>query len=144
MICIECGGNMSKSKKEIEYKFRGEIILVNGISHYKCDLCGEEELDLESAEALQEAAHSEYRKRHGLLEPEEIREIRERYLVSQQEFEQVIGSGKTTVSRWETGAIMQPSVADTLLRVLRDNPQIFALLAQQAGISLSNRSKGVL
>lgn len=125
MICVECGGIMRKSKDAVEYHVRGELLMINGVPHYVCDGCGEIEIDLEAAENLSDMAHELYRKRHGLLSPHEIRAIRKSFGTTQQEFERIINSGKTTVSRWENGSVMQPSVADTLLRVIRDFPEVF-------------------
>jgi len=134
MICVECGNMMIESDDAIEYRVRGEVFNIPGIMHGICNNCGEVEIDLESAEILSEKANELYRKRHGLLAPGEIRQIREKLGVTQQQFEKAIGAGKTTVSRWESGSIMQPSVADTLLRIIRDHPFIFTKLKQEQGV----------
>lgn len=46
-----------------------------------------------------------YRQRHGLLQPEEIRRIREKYGLSQVAFAKVLGLGNKTVARYENGSI---------------------------------------
>ena len=138
MICMDCGGELVKSDKPIDYKIRGEVFTFDSILHFICEDCGEISIDLESADELSNQANEMYRDRHGLMRPEEIRRIRNSYSVTQQDFEKVIGSGKTTISRWESGAVMQPAVADTLLRVLRDCPDVWESLAERAGINTSN------
>jgi len=131
MICLECGNIMKTSDDVIEYKVRGEVFKIQGIPHSICNSCGEVDIGLESAAALSDQANELYRKKHGLLTPVEIRQIRERLGVTQQQFERIIGAAKTTLSRWESGSIMQPCVADTLLRVIRDHPLIFTNLKQE-------------
>ena len=130
MLCVECGGNMEESREALEYRVRNEAFLILGIPHFICDSCGEIEINLASAEILSDKAHALYREKHGFLSPEEIRAVRKSFSVTQKEFETIINSGKTTVSRWESGAVMQPAVVDTLLRTLRTHPDVFYDLAK--------------
>ena len=130
MLCVECGGNMEESREALEYCVRNEAFIISDIPHFICDSCGEVEIDLASAEILSDRAHALYREKHGLLNPDEIRAVRKSFGVTQREFETIINSGKTTVSRWESGAVMQPAVVDTLLRALRSHPDVFYDLAK--------------
>jgi putative zinc finger/helix-turn-helix YgiT family protein len=136
MKCMECGGNLIPSSDPIEYSIRGEKFLISGIEYEKCDNCGEEELDLKQVELLSKKANAIYRENHGLLKPEEIQSIREKYGFTQEEFQEILGVGKTTLSRWETGSIMQPATANTLLRVLRKHPLAMKDLADERGYQL--------
>ncbi|HYH79277.1 MAG TPA: hypothetical protein VEX86_05755, partial [Longimicrobium sp.] len=43
-------------------------------------------------------------------------------------------SGEKTVVRWERGTTAQNATADTLLRVLRDHPEVVARLAAERGV----------
>jgi HTH-type transcriptional regulator/antitoxin MqsA len=73
------------------------------------------------------------RREEGLLMPDEIREIRQRYGLSQADLERLIGAGPKTVVRWERGTTFQNRTADTLLRVLRDHPEVMAELTRERG-----------
>ena len=75
----------------------------------------------------------------GLLAPDEIREIRVLYGLSQAKLEKLIGSGEKTVVRWERGTIAQNATADTLLRVLRDHPEVVRKLAKERKVKLASR-----
>jgi putative zinc finger/helix-turn-helix YgiT family protein len=70
-----------------------------------------------------DTAYRIYRQKHGLLQPEEIKEIRKRYELSQKEFSEIIGIGPATLNRYENGALQNVS-HNNLLRLIR-NPITF-------------------
>ena len=39
--------------------------------------------------------------------------------------------------RWEKGSVAQNATADTLLRILRDHPEVVAKLAEERGVKLA-------
>jgi HTH-type transcriptional regulator/antitoxin MqsA len=86
-------------------------------------------------ESFQRAAAA-VRREYELLEPNEIREIRAMYGLSQASLERLIHSGEKTVVRWERGSVAQNATADTLLRVLRDHPEVVRRLASQRGVKV--------
>jgi HTH-type transcriptional regulator / antitoxin MqsA len=98
---------------------------------YKCSNCGEKFYDFEMADESFRRAAAAVRRVEGLLAPDEIREIRAMYGLTQASLERLIGSGEKTVVRWERGSVAQNATADTLLRVLRDHPEVVAKLAEQ-------------
>jgi HTH-type transcriptional regulator/antitoxin MqsA len=77
------------------------------------------------------------RREDGLLAPDEVREIRTMYGLTQAALERLIGSGEKTVVRWERGSVAQNATADTLLRVLRDHPDVVAKLAEKRGVRVT-------
>src|ERR1700750_2378751 len=96
---------------------------------YRCSSCGEQFYDGFMAQEHDRRAAAAIRAEDGLLQPDEIRLIRMRYGLSQAGLETLIGSGEKTVVRWERGSVAQSASADTLLRVLRDHPEVVARLA---------------
>lgn len=99
-------------------KVRGENIEVTSKIYY----CQEGEhyfYDVEDEEDKFEFAYREYRKRKGLLQPEEIRQIRERYGLSQRNFARLLDWGDITIHRYESGAI-QDTVHNDLLSLIKD------------------------
>lgn len=101
-----------------------------------CKHCGEQiwndELDNNN---LQEAYHK-YRSVHGLLQPEDIKEIREKYNITQTTFAKILGFGEKTIARYETGSI-QDSAQNNLME-LANFPNVFEHLLKK---SISNISK---
>lgn len=97
---------------------RGENIEVASKIYY----CPEGEhyfYDVEDEEDKFEFAYREYRKRKGLLQPEEIRQIREQYGLSQKNFARLLGWGDITIHRYESGAI-QDTVHNGFLSLIKD------------------------
>jgi putative zinc finger/helix-turn-helix YgiT family protein len=107
-----------------------------------CPECGED-LSIEELDILAlEKAFAEYRLRHGLLSPEEIRQIRERYGLSQRAFALVLGWGEITVHRYEAGSLQDPA-HDTQLRMAAD-PSNITLLLSTNGSRLTARQRARL
>jgi len=107
-----------------------------------CPECGDD-LSIEELDRLAlEKAFAEYRLRHGLLSPEEIRQIRERYGLSQRAFALVLGWGEITVHRYEAGSLQDPA-HDTQLRMAAD-PRNMALLLSTNGGRLSPKQRARL
>ena len=107
-----------------------------------CPECGED-LSVDELDRLAlEKAFDEYRLRHGLLSPEEVGQIRERYGLSQRAFALVLGWGEITVHRYEAGSLQDPA-HDTQLRMAAD-PSNMALLLSTNGNRLTTRQRAQL
>ena len=64
----------------------------------------------------------------GLLTPEEIQAIRERFGPTQAEFARLTGIGEAIISRWERGRILPNRAMDRYLRLLDHNRANVTLL----------------
>ena len=84
-----------------------------------CAECGEELFNEELDSATLINAYNEYRRRHKLLLPEEIRKIREQYGLSQRSFAKLLNWGDKTIRRYENGAV-QDRAHNSLLLFLRE------------------------
>src|SRR5438445_1224256 len=60
----------------------------------QCGLCGEVFATVDEEELNFQKAYRIYRERHGLLQPEEIRAIREQYGLGQRAFSRLLGWGE--------------------------------------------------
>lgn len=80
--------------------------------------------------------YNEYRRRHKLLLPEEIRE---QYGLSQRSFAKLLNWGDKTICRYENGAV-QNKAHNSLLLFLR-NPENMKIYLTQNAISLGDRQK---
>lgn len=72
----------------------------------------------------------------GLLTPGEIREGREKLGLSQQEFQELLGLGGNSLSRWENGRVYQSRSIDRFLRVVFGVPEALEHLRTSAGLAL--------
>ena len=139
-----------KWEKEVEtkvitrkenFKICGENIEVDA-QVMLCANCGEEIFNEELDSATLLNAYNEYRRRHKLLSPEEIKRIREQYGLSQRSFAKLLNWGDKTVRRYENGAI-QDKAHNSLLLFLRD-PDNMRIYLLENEISLNEKQKDKL
>lgn len=130
--CFECGTIMRPHRGRLDLSVNGEKMVVTGIAHLRCPKCGEGILSLEAMRELSLRAHAAYRERFGLLSPNEIRSIRVKYGLTQAQLAKLLRLGGNTLSRWESGRIVQTAAMDVLLRLLRDLPESLRYLKRHA------------
>ncbi|MEA4925287.1 MAG: DUF4065 domain-containing protein [Syntrophomonadaceae bacterium] len=108
--CVECleNSNFSPVQKNKVFDIKGESIEIM-TTRYQCSCCGAIIPDPYLEERYFEEAYCEYRKRKGLLQPNEIVHIREMYGLSQRQFAKLLGWSHATISRYESGALQSPS-----------------------------------
>lgn len=120
IFCLKCNRN-TKAKiqhKEEIFPVKGDPIAVKS-EILICSICGEDVFDEGRDAKNLELAYSLYRKKHGLLSQMEIKDIRERYGLSQRALSRLLGWGEITLHRYENGAI-QDMAHDRLLRFIED------------------------
>jgi HTH-type transcriptional regulator / antitoxin MqsA len=133
--CPECGGTLERARVVREVQVGHRSIPVE-VDVSRCSSCGEILLAAGQMRDMQRRAAEVARQEEGLLAPAEIRALRERYQLSQEAFERLIKAGPKTVTRWERGTVCQNGTADTLMRLLRDEPAIAARLAAERGVKI--------
>lgn len=116
------------SEQELEHVRRRETITVRGEkiavqgSYWRCRACREEFEGPDGCDEVAEA-YTLYRKKKGLMPPDEIKRLREGYGLTQGELARILGFGAVTLSRYENG-MLQTTAQDRILQVLRD-PRAF-------------------
>ena len=118
--CEVCGREVETkiiSRREI-FNVCGEDVEVES-QVMVCTVCGEELFNEELDSATLINAYNEYRRKHKLLLPEEIRKIREQYGLSQRSFAKLLNWGDKTIRRYENGAV-QDRAHNSLLLFLRE------------------------
>jgi len=124
-----------------EFNVRGELIKVK-VEHYKCKECGEEFDDPSSTDDPLDRVYREYRRKKGMIQPEEIREVRRLYGLTQNELSKLAGWGGATLSRYENGAL-QDDAHDRILQLVK-NPQNMYRLIIKNGSFLPEEKKNRL
>lgn len=112
----------------VELSVRGEKITV-GAEFLRCPECGAEYEDLNSEIDPYVLAYNEYRRRKGMVQPEEIKTFRKRYGLTQKELSRLLGLGDITLSRYENGSL-QDEVHDNLLRLAMQPQNLSRLIAE--------------
>ncbi len=116
--CLECGSTALEErfdKETFEYDGREQPFSVTAcIPSLLCTACGTRFYDDAAVWAQHEAAC-----RHlGVMTPDEVRGLRERYGLTQEEFAKLTGLGVANLGRWERGADIQNEAHDALLFLL--------------------------
>lgn len=138
--CDECGKEVETkvvTQKEC-YDVCGEQIEVDA-QILVCADCGEELFCEELDSATLVSAYNEYRRRHKLLLPEEIKKIREQYGLSQRSFAKLLNWGDKTICRYENGSI-QDKAHNSLLLFLR-NPENMRTYLIENEIAIDEKQK---
>jgi len=140
----------SNCEKETEFelitneeiiKVRKEPIKVQ-VQYSKCKNCGDEVLDPNSNLDPFNLAYREYREKHSLLQPDEIRDWRKAQELTQSELAKLLGVGIATISRYENGSLQDQS-HDRLMR-LAMNPSNLLKLVEKSGDLLGKERKNSL
>lgn len=111
-----------------DIKVRGEAIKVE-VKYYKCKNCGEEFEDPHSDEDPLDKAYRAYRRRHGMMQPEEVRDFRKRFGLTQNEMSSLLGWGGATLSRYENGAL-QDETHEKALRLAMEPRNLLKLIEE--------------
>lgn len=128
-ICPNCERETEleriRAKEVVEV--RGEPVEVDA-EFYRCASCGEEFENTRGPDSLA-IAYREYRRRHDMLQPEQIREWRKQYGLTQKEVGQLLGWGDVTLSRYETGAL-QVDAHERMLRLAMEPHNLMRLIEE--------------
>lgn len=118
--CVSCEKDVEAHiiQKEEFIDLRGKSFKINS-KIYKCPICEAELWDDEESDNTLRAAYTKYRKENKLLLPEEIKQIRMKYDLTQVAFSRILGFGDKTITRYENGAL-QDKAQNNLLILVRD------------------------
>ena len=119
--CPVCGceQEIRTQQKDETYKVKEATITIHA-TVCSCAVCGEEILSIEHDDQNLRMAYARYRELHGLLQPCEIKAIRERYGVSQVTFARILGVGDKTIARYENGSLQDEAINNLIM--LAENP----------------------
>ena len=133
--CVVCGDDREFrcERRPTEFEVRGETLSFE-VPVKVCPVC--KTVDAEQGVDPAAIAFGEYRKRRGLLTPEEIKDIRKRFRLSQKSLAALLGMSEATVNRYEGGGL-QDEAHDQAIRACR-NPEVMRDLLRRRGDRLSD------
>lgn len=118
IFCTQCG-----SQQEIMYeKEHGVFDVLDTkieaeLTITRCRQCHEEVWDETIERCNDMILFNKYKERHDLLTSDQVRNIREKYALSQSGFATLMGFGAKTITRYENGSI-QDVAHDLLMRMM--------------------------
>ncbi|ADA67221.1 transcriptional regulator, XRE family [Thermotoga petrophila RKU-10] len=120
--------------KEDIYNVRGEEIKIKAKIPV-CKVCGGELFDIHLEDENLREAYRMYAKKHGLVLPEEIKNIRENYGLSQETFARILGIGRATLARYENGSLPSEAISSLIKR--SKDPNFLLSLVEERKDSIS-------
>ena len=138
--CDACGKEVETKiiTRQETFKVCGEDIIIDA-QILVCAECGEELFCEELDSATLVNAYNEYRRKHKLLFPDEIKKIRHQYGLSQRSFAKLLNWGDKTICRYENGSV-QDKAHNSLLVFLREPENMRTYLTENE-IALDERQK---
>lgn len=138
ICCPMCGtGTLSATKVEQTVVADDGVSLPYVDELMVCAACGEHLYTPRQSLASSRNRAGALRTHSGYLGPDEIRALRERFGITQAYLEQLLGTGRKTVVRWESGAVCQNATAESALRLIEKVPGAFEVLAARAGLPVA-------
>jgi HTH-type transcriptional regulator/antitoxin MqsA len=140
-LCYACDREAVLVREPREVLIGQRAVTVEG-EFMRCPECGEAFFLAGQADAMQRLAADQIRREDGLLTAGEVKAFRTRLMLSQADFERLLGTGPKTVVRWERGTVTQSATADTLMRVLMKHPEALHDLALERSVRIDTRYFG--
>jgi putative zinc finger/helix-turn-helix YgiT family protein len=139
-ICPACGSRgIEMANRPIDMggpDERGEVD--PGFEYEHCTVCGEDFVPACEVDGLLRRSIVLEREGSGLLSSADIRSVRLDLGLTQAGLASLLGVGDKTVTRWETGTVIQSRMADHFVRLLAAHPEI----AGGAGASVALEGRG--
>jgi putative zinc finger/helix-turn-helix YgiT family protein len=131
-LCFECNAlevfpQATDYTTTRKHDGRAYTIRIPDLAIPTCRKCGAQSFSVGDDERIIAALRAQL----SLLTPQEIQERRGQLELNQQEMAEQLGVAKETISRWETGALIQSRAMDNLLRLFFESEEVRRLLRQR-------------
>jgi HTH-type transcriptional regulator/antitoxin MqsA len=131
-VCPICAsGNLHKVVSTEDFQYKDKTVYIENYVSYECDLCEESIVDKETFKRSGKILKDFQRKTDGFLTSEEIKRIRKKLNLTQEEMGTTLGGGLKAFTRYENGQITQSKIMDNLLKVLDKYPTAINVLIQE-------------
>lgn len=137
MRCPICDAGeliVSESKRAVEIE--GSSLEIPVRSH-ACNACGMVQATDEDARANARAMRKATKEARRQLTGIEVRQIRQRLCITQEQSARIFGGGPVAFSKYENDEIVQSESMDRLIWLVGQFPWLIGSLAERAGVELS-------
>jgi len=139
--CPICGAGKLKKKNGPEtFEYKGESITIPDYVTYVCAECGEAIVDNSSLKESGKKLKDFRRKVDGLLTGPQIKTVRAKLGLTQEELAEIVGGGLKSLARYESGQVCQSKGMDNLLRILDAYPHTLKVI-QKSGTKAEYSAK---
>lgn len=131
--CPICGAGSSEKKVGTEsFEYKGKTIKIPHYIIYECSDCGEAVVDTVTLKESGKMLKDFQREVDGLLTGQQIKSIRMKLGLTQEELADIVGGGLKSIARYEAGQVCQSKGMDNLLRILNAYPHTLKVI-QKSG-----------
>jgi len=134
--CPNCDaiGTLTPSLYASDFKHDQGTVHVVDLECYICSQCGSDPVFADQARRNHARITDARRAAYGLLTGAEIRALRERFSLSQQEAATLFGGGANAFSKYERGEVTQSDAMDRLMKIVAGYPFLLDSLRMLAGV----------
>lgn len=119
MRCTECGTDVSIKRGTYRFRESGlDNVVLKGIEIVRCPVCGDESPIIRNLEGLLRTLALAIVTSKLPLTGSEVRYLRKYLLMSGEQFARMLHTDKSTLSKWENGAVNIGSKSDLLIRAV--------------------------
>lgn len=136
MPCVMCGNESLRLEESTR------MVDINGVAtevpfriHW-CESCGGEMALGDDLRFNARAMRQTRKKNYGMLTGEEVRQVRKRLGLNQEQAAKLFGGGPVAFSKYENDEITQSEAMDRLLWLVGICPELLALLAKRLNMTL--------
>jgi len=121
--CPICGAGKMKKKIGTEtFEYKGANLTIPNYITYVCAECGESIVDNASLKESGKKLKDFQREVDGLLTGPQIKAVRVKLGLTQEQLADIVGGGLKSLARYESGQVCQSKGMDNLLRILDAYP----------------------
>jgi HTH-type transcriptional regulator/antitoxin MqsA len=132
--CPICGAGVLDKKIGTElFEYKGETLRIPNYVTYACSECGEAIVDNDILRDSGKMLKDFQRKVDGLLTGEQIKAIRHKLGLTQEQLADIVGGGLKSLARYESGQVCQSKGMDNLLHILDAYPETLKVIRKKEG-----------
>lgn len=137
-FCEVCFQDRRFKRVELEEEVTIKDKTFNVIHEYdQCESCGELFEPIEDIDKNIKLDYRTYREKVGFLQPEEIKQIREKYGMNLRQFAELLGIGYSTLSHIENGSL-QSWYQNSLFVLVKSPDAMYSLLSDRLKYTKEN------
>ena len=130
--CPICGVGVLEKKIETEtFEYKGETQKLPNSVTYACAECGEAVVDNATLKESGKVLKNFQREVDGLLTGEQIKAVRKKLGLTQEQMAVIVGGGLKSMARYESGQVCQSKGMDNLLRILDAFPETLRVIQKK-------------
>lgn len=131
--CPICGAGSLKKKVGAEsFEYKGETRTIPNYVTYACSKCGEAIVDRATLKESGKMLKDFQREVDGLLTGQQIKAIRMKLGLTQEQLADIVGGGLKSLARYESAQVCQSKGMDNLLRILAAYPETLKVIQKKS------------